>query len=58
VPFMLETRLRELGGQFEGAANWAPFAIHDGQLITGQNPQSSGLVAQSLLSALGVTEAK
>lgn len=58
VPFMLETRLRELGGHFEGVANWAPFAIHDEQLITGQNPQSSGLVAQSLLSALGVTEAK
>src|SRR5512135_3577570 len=47
VPFMLETRLRELGGRFEGAANWQPFAIRDGQLITGQNPQSSRLVAQS-----------
>ena len=23
VPFPLETRLRELGGQFEGAPNWA-----------------------------------
>jgi|UniRef100_UPI0040486FC3 putative intracellular protease/amidase len=55
VPFMLETRLRELGGHFEGAANWAPFAIRDGQLITGQNPQSSDLVAQSLLSGLGIT---
>ncbi|WP_220359387.1 type 1 glutamine amidotransferase domain-containing protein [Alkalilimnicola ehrlichii] len=31
VPFMLETRLRELGGQFEGAANWQAFAIHDGR---------------------------
>lgn len=54
VPFMLETRLRELGGRFEGAANWQPFAIRDGQLITGQNPQSSRLVAQLLLEALGV----
>jgi len=58
VPFMLEARLRELGCHFEGAANWTPFAIRDGQLITGQNPQSSGLVAQSLMSALGVTQAK
>ena len=52
VPFLLETRLRELGGRFEGAANWQPFALRDGQLITGQNPQSSHLVAQSLLAAL------
>lgn len=58
VPFMLEARLRELGCHFEGAANWTPFAIRDGQLITGQNPQSSSLVAQSLLGALGMTEAK
>lgn len=52
VPFMLESRLRELGGRFEGAANWQAFAIRDGQLITGQNPQSSHLVAQELLKAL------
>lgn len=52
VPFLLETRLRELGGRFEGAASWQPFAIRDGQLITGQNPQSSHLVAQALLRAL------
>jgi putative intracellular protease/amidase len=54
VPFMLESRLRELGGVFEGAANWQPFAIRDGLLITGQNPQSSELVAQHVLSALGM----
>lgn len=52
VPFLLETRLRQLGGKFEGAANWQPFAIRDGQLITGQNPQSSHLVALELLAAL------
>lgn len=52
VPFLLETRLRELGGRFEGTGNWQPFALRDGQLITGQNPQSSHLVAQSLLAAL------
>lgn len=52
VPFLLETRLRQLGGKFEGAANWQPFAIRDAQLITGQNPQSSHLVALELLAAL------
>jgi putative intracellular protease/amidase len=52
VPFALESRLRELGGVFEGAANWQAFAVRDGQLITGQNPQSSSLVAQHVLAAL------
>lgn len=52
VPFHLETRLRALGANFEGAANWEPFAVTDGQFITGQNPQSSALVAQHVLKAL------
>ena len=54
VPFLLESRLRELGGHFEGGAPWQPFAIRDGLLITGQNPQSSHRVAALLLEALGV----
>jgi putative intracellular protease/amidase len=52
VPFRLESRLRELGGRFEGTGNWQPFAVRDGQLVTGQNPQSSALVAQKLIEAL------
>jgi putative intracellular protease/amidase len=54
VPFQLESRLRELGAKFEGTANWQPFALQDGQFITGQNPQSSKLVAQHLVRALGL----
>jgi hypothetical protein len=30
VPFLLETRLRELGGRFEGGPEWQPFAVRDG----------------------------
>ena len=52
VPFQLESRLRSLGGVFENAANWQTFAVRDGWLITGQNPQSSALVAQLVLAAL------
>ncbi len=52
VPFMLETKLRELGADFQGVANFEPFAIKSGNLITGQNPASSGLVANKLLEAL------
>lgn len=35
VPFLLETRMRELGGKFQKAPNWLVFAVRDGQLITG-----------------------
>ncbi len=52
VPFELETRMRSLGADFTKAAPWQPYAVHDGRLITGQNPQSSALVAQEVLSAL------
>lgn len=57
VPFLLESRLRELGGQFECGPNWLPFAVRDGQLITGQNPASSRLVGQHVLDALALVAA-
>lgn len=57
MPFLLETRLRELGGDFQGGPDWQPFAVVDGQLITGQNPQSSALVAGHVLDALGMEAA-
>lgn len=53
VPFLLEDRLKELGGRFERGPDWQPFAVQDGNLITGQNPQSSELVAQHVLTSLG-----
>jgi putative intracellular protease/amidase len=52
VPFLLESRIRELGATFESATNWAPFAVRDGNLITGQNPASSELVARHVIDAL------
>lgn len=52
VPFLLETRLRALGARFESANNWQSFAVQDGRLITGQNPQSSERVAQTLIQRL------
>src|SRR5512146_3093622 len=41
VPFLVENELLRLGAIFEKKANWQPFFIVDGQLITGQNPASS-----------------
>jgi putative intracellular protease/amidase len=52
VPFLLETKLAELGGRFEGGPMWAAHVVRDGQLITGQNPASSKGVAEAVLDAL------
>ncbi len=52
VPFLLETRLKELGAEHEGVDNWKALVAQDGHLITGQNPQSSAEVAYWLRSAL------
>jgi putative intracellular protease/amidase len=52
VPFLVEDRLKQLGGLFEKAPNWQSFVITDGRLITGQNPASSTAGAQALLTLL------
>jgi putative intracellular protease/amidase len=53
VPFLVEDELMRLGAIFEKKANWQPFCITDGRLITGQNPASSTITAQALLKLLG-----
>ncbi|MBB2168146.1 type 1 glutamine amidotransferase domain-containing protein [Gluconacetobacter aggeris] len=55
VPFLLETRLRELGGRYESVADFQPFAVTDGRLVTGQNPASSALTAKHTLGALAAS---
>lgn len=52
VPFLLESKLRSLGGIFESGGDWQPHAVRDGHLITGQNPMSSELVGDKILEAL------
>ena len=49
VPFLVEDELLRLGATFEKLANWQPFHVVDGRLITGQNPASSTSTAQALL---------
>jgi len=53
VPFLVEDMLTAKGGRFSRAADWQPFAVSDGLLITGQNPASSDPVATALLAQLG-----
>jgi len=56
MPFLLETRLRELGGDFHSAPNFQEFAIRDGNLITGQNPASSEKIAKLTIEAIEVAK--
>lgn len=52
VPFLVEEMLKENGAEYSKVANWQPYAIQDGLLVTGQNPASSELVAEKLLQLL------
>lgn len=58
VPFLLETRLRELGAIFEAGEDFTPYSVRDGRLITGQNPQSSDAVGADLIAALAAADAE
>jgi putative intracellular protease/amidase len=52
VPFLLEDALQANGATYSKGADWNPYAVEDGLLITGQNPASSKLVATKLLQQL------
>ncbi len=52
VPFLLETRLKALGAYFEDGKPWSEHVCVDGNIITGQNPQSSLLLAEKIVEAL------
>lgn len=56
VPFLLENRLKERGGHYSKAADWVPYVVVDGLLVTGQNPASSGPGAKALLKLLTVAQ--
>ncbi|MGC1382995.1 MAG: type 1 glutamine amidotransferase domain-containing protein, partial [Candidatus Acidiferrales bacterium] len=53
VPFLVEDELMRLGAIFEKVRDWQPHAVVDGRLVTGQNPASSTVAAQSLLKLIG-----
>jgi putative intracellular protease/amidase len=52
VPFLVEDELKAKGGIFSKADDWQPFVLTDGQLITGQNPASSGPAAKVLIDKI------
>jgi putative intracellular protease/amidase len=52
VPFLVEDELLQLGAIYEKLANWQPFTVTDGRLVTGQNPASSTVAAQALMKLM------
>jgi putative intracellular protease/amidase len=52
VPFLLEDELIKRGAEYQKAQDFHPFAVQDGLIITGQNPASSALAAEKLLTHL------
>ncbi|MGN7760804.1 type 1 glutamine amidotransferase domain-containing protein [Paenibacillus helianthi] len=53
LPFLLESKLRDLGAIYVAAPNWTSHYEVDGNLITGQNPQSTVAVTQAVIAKLG-----
>ncbi len=41
IPFLVEDMLTENGGIYQKGPDWSSFVVKEGNLITGQNPQSS-----------------
>lgn len=52
VPFLVENMLVKNGGIYTKIADWNPYAVVDGLLVTGQNPASSEKVAEELLKLI------
>jgi putative intracellular protease/amidase len=50
VPFLVQDLLVENGGTYSKGADWQPYVVTDGALITGQNPASSEPAARALLA--------
>ena len=52
VPFLVEDMLRQNGGKYSKKGDFQPYAITDGNLVTGQNPASSESAAHAVLDLL------
>ena len=51
-PFLLESKLKEMGGKYECADDWNSHVCVDGKLVTGQNPASAHAFAVAVVSLL------
>lgn len=48
-PWLLEDKLKELGGVYKAGADWSSNVAVAGKLVTGQNPQSSMACAEEVI---------
>jgi len=53
VPFLLSAALAERGATHVIGPSYLPHAVADGRVVTGQNPASATLTAQTVLDVLG-----
>ncbi|WP_235506011.1 type 1 glutamine amidotransferase domain-containing protein [Variovorax sp. Root411] len=53
APWLLEDRLRDAGALYESEAPWHSHVVVDGNLVTGQNPQSAEQLAEEVIRAIG-----
>ena len=53
MPWRIEDEMKRIGANFVHAGLWRPFAIRDGNLITGQQNFSGAATAELLVQALG-----
>ena len=52
APWLLSSRLGEMGAQLSGGPAYQAHTVRDGNLFTGQNPASSGPMADEMIAAL------
>ncbi|WP_103343781.1 type 1 glutamine amidotransferase domain-containing protein [Amycolatopsis sp. CA-126428] len=52
APWLLASTLREKGAQHSGGTAFQAYNVQDGNLFTGQNPASSGPMADAMIAAL------
>jgi putative intracellular protease/amidase len=52
APWLLASSLRKLGARYEKGPNWGAFIVKDDNLLTGQNPASTGMLADAVVAAL------
>jgi putative intracellular protease/amidase len=53
-PFRIETEARKLSGtNYVNAGQWVPFALRDGNLVTGQQQYSGAPAAREVIAAVG-----
>jgi putative intracellular protease/amidase len=53
MPWRIEDEVKRLGANYVQAGLWRPFAIRDGNLITGQQNFSGEVTARQVIEALG-----